>query len=317
MRIQSASGGHRALRIVPREGTLGIIAPASSPLKISDLEKGISFFCERGFKVKTGTTVSVEHGYLAGNDEQRVEALHTMFADKGVDAVICLRGGYGSARLLDKVDFKIIRKNAKLLVGYSDITALHMAFLAQADLPSLHGPMVAVECAKGMDQETERSLFRSLRNPYRKFSVRISAQGSDPGVHFSGIATGPLMGGNLAVLSSLVGTDYLPDFDGAILFLEETGEPVYRIDRMLNQLRLSGLLERIRGVLLGYFSDIPKQHQDRSLAEVFSDYFASLNIPVLSGFPSGHSLPNLTWLQGGIVRLNASRKVVSFTGNVA
>ena len=243
--------------------------------------------------------------------------LHAMFTDDSIDAVACVRGGYGSPRLLDKIDYTTIRRNAKLLVGYSDITALHMAFLAQAGLPSLHGPMVAVECAGEIDAETEKSFLLSLRNPYRKYSVRVSSPGSNSGVHYSGISTGPLVGGNLAVICSLVGTKYLPDFEGAILFLEETGEPVYRIDRMLNQLRLSGILDLVTGILLGHFVDIPRQKLTRPLSDVFHDYFSSLKIPVLSGFPSGHSAPNLTWLQGGIVRLNASRGVVSFSGEIA
>ena len=222
---------------------IGIISPASAPNDLFKIEKGVNYLEGLGYRVKVGKSSGISHGYLAGTDDQRIKDLHDMFSDKEVQAIICTRGGYGSPRLVDKIDYKIIARNPKIFVGYSDITALQMAFLEKTGLLTFAGPMLAVDLYNSISPFTEE-MFWKLLTSNKKFG-RIEFPGNEkifPVV--KGIAKGRLIGGNLATFLSLAGTQYLPDLKNKILLLEEVSEAPYRVDRMFNQLDLWEYLKK-------------------------------------------------------------------------
>ena len=297
---------------------IGIISPASAPNDLFKIEKGVHYLESLGYKVKVGKNSGNFHGYLAGTDDQRVDDLHAMFKDKDVRAIICTRGGYGSPRLLDKIDYKLIAKNPKIFVGYSDITALQMAFLHKANLLTFAGPMLAVDLYNSINPFTEE-MFWTLLTSNKKFG-RIEFPAKEkifPVV--KGIAKGRLIGGNLATFLSLVGTQYFPELKNKILLFEEVGEAPYRMDRMFNQLRLMGAFKMISGLILGAFTDcIESNPEKRTLTagEVISDYVNKLNIPVVYNFMHGHITDKITIPFGANLRLNASRSIIEITENV-
>jgi muramoyltetrapeptide carboxypeptidase len=205
-----------------------------------------------------------------------------MFQNEEVKAIFCARGGYGTLRFLDKIDFGLIKKNPKVFVGYSDITALLLTLFRKTGLITFHGPVVR-------DLSRERS--GNLKAFFNLVSLgkRLKLDLSEGRPLIYGKADGPLLGGNLSLISSLVGTPYIPSFRGALLFIEERGEPIYRLDRMLTQLKLSGVLSHIHGLLIGGFEDCG----DRStINHLILDRVHDLNIPVVSGVPVGHGLDN-------------------------
>ena len=233
---------------------IGVISPASSPDDLFRINKGVSYLESLGYNVKTGKNVGHYHGYLAGTDEERLNDLHAMFADKSVKAIICVRGGYGSPRLLDKIDFKVIARNPKIFVGYSDITALQMAFLAKTGLLTFAGPMLAVDFYNSVSPYTEE-MFWALVTSNKKFGKIKLPEHEKTFSIVKGSAKGRITGGNLATLVSLTGTKYFPDMKSKLLLLEEVSEPPYKIDRMLNQLKLTGVFNMISGLILGAFTD--------------------------------------------------------------
>jgi muramoyltetrapeptide carboxypeptidase len=259
----------------------------------------------QGFTVRVGQSVTAELGYLAGSDQVRLSDLHRMFGDASVHGIICLRGGYGSARLLDDIDYGLLRRNPKVLIGFSDVTALHCAMLTRAGLLSFAGPMAAVEMASGILPATSRMMWEMLMKQRKRTVVSF---GEDARVIGRGAVEGQLIGGNLAVLTSLLGTRYMPDMHGAVLFLEEVGEQVYRIDRLLLQLRQSGVLGAVAGIALGSFTSIPAERRARALDDVFDEYLAPLGIPVVTGLPFGHIATKATLPVGARVRLDATRR---------
>jgi muramoyltetrapeptide carboxypeptidase len=231
-----------------------------------------------------------------------------MFEDTRVRAIFCTRGGYGAGRLLEKLDYTLIRQNPKILVGFSDITALSLAMLAKAGLVTFAGPMVAAEFAHGITRNAAHAMWEMLRD------VRTSRTlpGCDQARPLrSGIAEGPLIGGNLTVFTSLIGTPWMPDTRGAILLFEDVGESVYRIDRMLLQLRDGGILQRISGVLLGSFTAIPEDRPNRELEEVLREYFLPIGVPILAGIPFGHIPDKITLPIGSRVRLDTEQRTVT------
>lgn len=302
-----------------RKGDLiGIISPASAPNDLFKIEKGINYLESLGYKVKVGKNASIYHGYLAGTDEQRIEDLHDMFRDKEVKAIICTRGGYGSPRLLDKIDYKLIARNPKIFVGYSDITALQMAFLQKASLLTFAGPMLAVDLYNSVSPFTEE-MFWALLTSNKKFG-RIKFPGNEkifPVV--KGVAKGRLIGGNLATFLSLSGTQYFPELKNKILLLEEVSEAPYRVDRMLNQLRLMGVFKKISGLILGAFTDCNDPDPEKktlTTGEVVADYVGKLDIPVVYNFMHGHVSNKITVPFGAYHRVNASRRIIEITENV-
>jgi muramoyltetrapeptide carboxypeptidase len=294
---------------------IGIISPASAPSDLFRIEKGAGYLESLGYKVKIGKSSGNSYGYLAGTDEERIKDLHDMFSDKNVKAVICTRGGYGAPRLVDKIDYKIIAKNPKIFVGYSDITALQMAILQKTGLITFAGPMLAVDLYNSVSPFTEE-MFWALLTSNKKFG-RINLPGNEkifPVV--KGIAKGRLIGGNLATFLSLAGTSYLPDIKNKILLLEEIGEAPYRVDRMLNQLRLMGIFKKISGLILGAFTDCNESDPEKktfTTGEVLADYVDKLNIPVVYNFRHGHIDDKVTVPFGAGIRMNATRSIIEIT----
>ncbi len=294
---------------------IGVISPASPPHgeKKEQYGRGLQYLLDRGFRIKEGRHVFKEFGYLAGTDDERIEDLNAMFADPQVQAIICSRGGYGTPRLLDKIDYTAVKKHPKILVGYSDITSLQLALFARTGLVSFSGPMVAVEMGKGIQPLTEK-MFWPLLTSTRRLAMKARIDGMEPVLYRSGIAEGRLLGGCLSLIAPLLGTPYQPDFRGAILVLEDIGEEVYGIDRYLVQLKYAGVLKQIKGLVLGQFLDTidpDKTMPDLTLEQVIREYTHDLAIPILANFPYGHNDIKYTMPIGCRVRLDASRKTLT------
>jgi len=262
---------------------IGIIAPAG-PVTRSELQPAIDILTERGYHVTPAPHLFHRDGYLAGDDDARLEDLHAMFSDGSIKAIFCARGGYGSLRLLDRIDYDLIRSNPKIIVGYSDITALLFAIYKETGLVTFHGPVV-----RDFSSIRNRDLnaFFGLVSSRAPLELELSG-GTDlrPGK-----ARGTLLGGNLSLITRLIGAPFMPSLNGAILFIEERGEPPYRIDRMLTHLRLSGLIKGLGGLIAGRFSDCGDMSViERLLLDITSDF----GTPVFSGLPVGHGRENVT-----------------------
>ncbi len=288
---------------------IGIISPASTPNNLEDIEKGVSYLEKLGYRVEIGQNVGKKHGYLAGTDEERLDDLHSMFVNKDVKAIFCVRGGYGSGRLLDRLNYSLIKKNPKIFVGYSDITSLQMAILKKTGLVTFAGPMLATDFSDEVNEYAEENFWRvitvskkigKLHNPRdEKFYILNSGRGE-----------GQILGGNLATLNSLTGTQYMPNLKNSILLLEDIDESPYKIDRMLNQLKLAGIFDQINGVILGRFVDCYEKDKSKDfikLNEVIEHYLGKLKTPVLYSFSHGHIKENITIPLGVQCKLNASR----------
>ncbi len=290
-----------------RGDTIGLIAPAGI-ISEEKLSRAVETMNGLGFRVKIGEYVLQKNGYLAGNDAQRLLDLHAMFADKEVKAIVCIRGGYGTLRLLPNIDFSLIRKNPKIFIGYSDITALLHAIYAKTKLVCFHGPMALSDFSQDL---TLDSFLDSLQEKKRRINYQAvpdEAHDVDTCVIYPGKAKGQLVGGNLSLLLSLIGTPYEINLKNKILFIEEVGEEPYRIDRMITQLIVSGRLSRVAGVVLGKFSNCAPENPERSLSldELFAERFSILKIPVLQGFPFGHVPQNITLPIGVNAKMNSA-----------
>jgi len=235
-----------------KKATIGIVSPASPQRDMSRLDKGIRYLEGLGYTVVVGDHARSRYaGYLAGSDAERLSDIHGMFADKRIDAIFCARGGYGSARLLNQLDYGLIRKNPKILVGYSDITSLQLALWHKARLVTFSGAMPSVDMVENIDATSEEQFWRTLTS--RRPLGRLKQPWPTTPIQ-SGDAEGRLLGGNLSVLVSLLGTDYMPSLRGSILALEDIGEETYRIDRMLVQLLLATVRRRPAGIAYGFWS---------------------------------------------------------------
>lgn len=288
---------------------IGIISPASTPDDLTRVNSGVQYLEKIGYKVIVGSNVGKNHGYLAGSDEERVNDLHSMFKNKNVKAIMCVRGGYGSPRLLDKINYSLIKRNPKIFVGYSDITALQMAFLQKANLVTFAGPMLAVDFYDEVSSFTEEFFWRLITS--NKKIGRIKNPNSEKMYYLrKGSASGQIIGGNLALFVSLMGTQYFPDVRKKILLLEDTGEAPYRLDRLINQLRIANVFEKVKGVILGAFTDCKESDPDKktlTLGEVIEDYFTKVKKPAVYNFQHGHIKDNITVPFGIKARLNATK----------
>ncbi len=295
--------------------TIGIVAPASAMDQASAM-RAVENIVRRGYKVKLSDGYLKSRGYLAGEDKMRAAELNAFFADPSVKAILCLRGGYGSPRILDRLKYDAIRKNPKILVGYSDITAILNGIHSKTGLIVFHGPMAKeFSIGQGLTPYTEKYFWPAFTPESelfddwggagprgRKYLKTISG----------GKAEGVLVGGNLSVLACTIGTPYETRSDDCILFLEDVSEKPFRIDRMLNQLRLSGKLGEYKGVLLGSFTNcLPLRGSGIGLLDVFDHYFSKLGVPVLSGYAAGHQGDQVTLPIGARIRLDATAKKVS------
>jgi len=296
---------------------IGVISPASSPDDLIKIENGVKYLEKLGYRIEVGKNVGKQTGYFAGTDSERLEDIHSMFKNKNVKAVFCVRGGFGSTRLLDKIDYKIIRNNPKIFVGYSDINALQMAFFTKCGLITFAGPMVAVDFADEISHFTEETFWRIITS--NKKIGRIQNPNKEKFyVLNKGRAQGRIIGGNLSIINSLIGTEYLPKMKDSILLLEEINEAPYRIDRMLNQLRILKILKSIRGIILGDFVKCLEYDPDKktfSLNDVITDYFEGLKIPVIYNFRLIILKEKITIPFGIRAVLNASKAFVEINEN--
>jgi muramoyltetrapeptide carboxypeptidase len=262
---------------------IGIIAPAG-PVLQTELQNGIQLIESFGHEVVLSSHLFDKQGYLAGEDNARLEDIHTMFTDDSVKAVFCARGGYGTLRILDRINYDILRENPKIFVGYSDITALLLAIHKETGVVTFHGPVIKELTQRRIGNlESFLNLVSNDRLPDLELAGgRILKPGK---------ATGTLMGGNLSLICHLMGSPYMPSLKGAVLFIEETGEDLYRVDRLLTHLRLSGILAESAGLIAGAFEGCG----DRAdIERLLSDMVSGLDIPVLTGLPVGHGLLNIT-----------------------
>jgi muramoyltetrapeptide carboxypeptidase len=295
--VAPAAAAPAATRKPPRlraGDTVGLVEPAGFTDDEFDLKLVIDTVKAMGLVPKPAPHLAERYGYLAGRDQDRAADLNAMYADDKVRAVFAVRGGWGCARILPYLDFDRIRTNPKLLIGFSDITALHMAFAARAGFTTIHGPNAASSWG-----DLSWNAFRSLtfdgavpvyRNPEGTEDRLVQRIGRIRTLR-GGKASGRLLGGNLTVLTALMGTSYLPDFSGAILFLEDTDEAEYRIDRMLTQLSLGGVLGKVAGVVFGQCTDCRNNGPSYSgftLSEVLKQHLEPLGVPVFQGALIGH-----------------------------
>ncbi len=274
--------------------TLGMIAPASNATEDEDIRAATDIIKSLGFNVKHGKHLFARTAYLAGTDQQRADDVNSMFADSDVDAIICLRGGYGTPRILPFLDYELISRNPKVLLGYSDITAIITAIHAKTGLVGYHGPIAIenfsdytlAEFKKVLMEPTPRT-FIAAAPPFEAGEGKIDTENRITRI-VGGTARGPLVGGNLSLIASLMGTDYEPEFANRILFLEDVGEAPYRVDRMLTQLLLANKLQQVAGIAFGKFTDSESSGNTFSLEEVFRDRCANLGVPVIRGLMFGH-----------------------------
>jgi muramoyltetrapeptide carboxypeptidase len=309
----------KALR---RGDAISVVVPAG-PLDRERMPRALARLQQRGFRTKTYGDIYRSCNYLAGDDATRAAELLAAFTDPETSAVWCARGGYGVARLLDRIDFDVIKRRPKVFIGFSDITALHLAINKQTELVTFHGPNIQDGFGKADDMlaANETALWRAVwaeeqASPTSGYALEAAANQDGLRTIRPGRATGQLTGGNLAVLAGLMGTPFEVVTAGRILFLEDVGERLYRIDRYLAQLWLAGKLQQAAGVLIGSFSyDEEPAEPPEALAELFDDYFGRLKVPVLAGFPAGHSRINLTLPMGALVEIDAGDKRVAVCEN--
>lgn len=298
--------------------TVGLITPATyvpDPDRLWLAERTVRHF---GLRPKMGRNAGRRLGTYSSTLDERLDDLHAMFRDPEVRGVFCIRGGYGSAQLLDRIDYDLIRRNPKVFLGYSDITALHLAIHQRTRLITFHGPMTLARFTDYTQEHFRRALFETaplgrLSNPPENNALRPAhpLRALRPGT-----ATGPLTGGNLTLITAGLGTPYEIATQGHILFLEDIDEEPYSIDRMLTQLRLAGKLNGVAGVIFGECSNCQPRGGDAyySLGEVVANILGGLNVPVLYGLTIGHTDDQLTLPLGVAATLNADAGTLEITG---
>jgi len=291
--------------------TIAVISPSSAP-KPEKLKRGLKYLSGKGFKIKEGPNLWGKNKYLSGFGPEQLADIHWAFEDDEVDLIICSRGGYGTPRFLDDLDYELITKHPKFFIGYSDITALQCALGVETGLVTISGAMAAVEMAQetGIDSYTEELFWDLLMKP---MAGQILKNPTDiPFKTLSkGRSEGTLVGGCLSLFNNLMGTPYFPDVAGGILVLEDIGENVQHIDRMLSQFKMAGFFhgeDRINGLMLGQFIDTWEHadEDDFSLEELITDIIGDVDFPILSNVAYGHSMRKMPLPLGAQVRMDSS-----------
>lgn len=293
--------------------TIGFIAPAGIVFDSNEYDRMEKVMEGMGLHVVFGEHVKERHGYLAGTDEVRASDLNRFFADSGIDGIITVRGGWGCNRLLPMVDFENIRTNPKFFCGFSDITSLHMSIYQATGLTTFHGP----------NGTSDWTIF--TQNYFRKIAFGVGdkmflenpvIEKNEIQTINSGITRGRLLGGNLTVITSLIGSRYIPDMKGAILFLEDIEEDVYRVDRMMSQLQLSGILNNINGFVFGRCSNCRESRPvSLTLKEVLDHYLNPLEVPAFYGSMISHEPNNFTIPIGVQAEMNADKGILQLLEN--
>lgn len=286
---------------VLRAGDAVALVSPSSPVAAQKIEVAVEVLKGWGLRPRVYPHALDAHSFFAGTDEQRVADLNHALADPEIRAVICNRGGYGAQRIIEHVDFAAVRRDPKLLIGFSDITALHTALWNNARLATIHGPVAAQLERGGLFASSMKHTLMSTE------PVLLKADPAEAtyGVRTRGVASGLLLGGNLSMLSTSVGTLFMPDLSGAILLLEDVGEAAYRVDRMLTHLGNCGILQHLAGIALGQFSEPANRNGPITPAHVLNERLGHLGIPVLGGFSIGHGDINLAVPLGTQATLDA------------
>ncbi len=286
--------------------TVGLINP-SSPIEQADIDYARKELKALGLNVKLGTHLLDEYGYLAGQDVDRAADVNAMFADRSVQALLTMRGGWGCNRILPFLNYDLIRSNPKIIMGYSDITSLLLAIYARSGMITFHGPVATSSWNPFSVNYVKRLLLDAepvrMQNP----------PSTRPQTIMGGKARGQLVGGNLSVLSAMVGSAYLPDWENKILFVEEIGEDIYRIDRMLTQLKLAGILDKISGFIFAECTRCEAGEGDEpslTLNQVLSDWIRPLGIPAWYGSAIGHIRDKFTIPVGAEVEIDANQGLI-------
>ncbi len=309
----------KPVRLRPGD-TIGLVAPASATFQQVELDIARESLEGLGLKVKVGAHIMDRHGSLGGQDKDRAADINRFFADSSVKAVLPTRGGWGTSRLLPLLDYDTIRRNPKIIMGYSDITALLNGIHARTGLITFHGPNAGGRWDEYSVSLVKRVLFDgeavTFDNPKTANDRNVLTQ-IDNRIRTitPGKATGRLLGGNLTVLTAILGSPYVPNFDGAILFLEDVDEDWYRVDRMMTSLKLAGILGKVRGVIFGTCSECGPGEGFASFTpeEIFTDHLAPLGVPCWQGAMIGHAQPQWTLPVGAMVTIDANLGTVAMT----
>jgi muramoyltetrapeptide carboxypeptidase len=283
---------------------VALVAP-SGPVPPERLEPAVKAVEALGLIPVLFESCRSTHGYFAGSDKLRADDINTAFADKSIDGILCIRGGYGAQRLMNQIDFDLIRRNPKYFGGYSDITALHIMINQYCGMVTYHTPMPSTELYGGIDEYTLESLRKVLFG--EKFGELKIPADIPVKTLVDGCACGVLTGGNLSLVSSSLGTPYEIDTRNRILFLEDVDEEPYRVDRMLCQLKNAGKFKDCAGILLGYYTHCAAEHPESSLTleQVFEELIVTAHKPALMNLACGHSLPSMSLPLGKKVQMNA------------
>lgn len=293
--------------------TIAITSPAGAVWDETQIDVFSNILKGFGFNIVLGKTLKEKYGYFAGTDEMRAQELNDFFEDKNIKGIFCMKGGWGCARLLDKLDYKLIQNNPKVLIGFSDITTLLLAITAKTGLITFHGPVGN----SGWNDFT-KTAFTNVVQTSKPYTFADNPINEEPIITInSGKANGELVGGNLTVLTSLIGSNYLPDFKNKILFLEDFKEEPYSVDRMLTQLKLSGILDSLNGIVFGKCAKcIPEEPQKSfTLNEVLNQHLKPLKIPAFYGAMIGHIENKLTVPLGINASIDADKGSIHLNEN--
>jgi muramoyltetrapeptide carboxypeptidase len=303
---------------------IAVVAPASCPEEDKQtIARGIKMLVQKGYRVRISPNLMTRYGYLAGTDSDRAQAFMDAWMDPEVKAVWCYRGGFGCTRILDRLNYSAIKENPKILIGMSDVTALHAAIIKETDMITFLGPNINAVFGKDEKSDSlynENQLWKMISN---ENSGKAQSQtipnpktfpvpGQPVMTIKSGVSRGRLAGGTLSLVTSLMGTPWEIDTKGKILVLEEVDEEPYRIDRMLCQLKLAGHLDNLSGLILCSWKACREKRPDKSLSleHVFKEYFEKVSYPVLLGFPSGHIIDQATLPLNALVEFDAAKKTL-------
>jgi muramoyltetrapeptide carboxypeptidase len=290
---------------------VAVIAPAGPP-KPDRLNRGLAFLNKHGYKTRVYSQVRRRRGYLAGDDQVRAAAIMDAFLDSSVDAIFAARGGYGCLRLLPYLDFKVIKKYPKPIVGYSDLTVLLLSIYKECGMTTFHGPMVSIDFGSRPGPFIANNFYKALEST-KPIGIIPKAPKYKYGNIYGGKAEGVIVGGNLSLISRMIGTGYLPSFKNKVVFLEDTDEQPYRIDSYLAQLFLATDIEEAKGYIIGEITNSEPRGgyaESLTMAQVLKDYFAGLKKPVITGYPCGHGDEKVTIPIGVKVSIDADKKVL-------
>jgi len=298
----------RALR---RGDGIAVLTPAGPARQSGVIQTTVPAIEALGFVVVLSPWIADSWKYLAGSDEARLSELHWAYSEPDIDGILCLRGGYGSLRILPQLDWAILKQHPKVFIGMSDITALQLAIHAKTDLVTFAGPMPALNKFGKFTSFSTSSLLSAITGTgVVPWMIHEGPGDPDPVVLSGGTASGTLLGGNLNTIVSMIGTPFEVSFDGAIMILEEINEAPYRVDRMVTQLLLGGHLDNVCGIALGRFHGCYEKSENE-IVDVLEERLSPLNIPILYGLALGHQPDVMTWPQGCVGILDCSQRCIS------